>query len=111
MTMEKHPDDKKPVVEYTAKITLPNGEVIEKTVSTEGDFPSLEEFDLSTRDGLLRDFDLLEKTVLETIRKLNGELSREYLDASSKKTGNKSSIHFIGSRVWTDFHSCIWLAC
>ena len=87
--MEKHPDDKKPVVEYTAKITLPNGEVIEKTVSTEGDFPSLEEFDLSTRDGLLRDFDLLEKTVLETSRKLNGELSREYLDASSKKTKTK----------------------
>lgn len=109
--MEKHPDDKKPVVEYTAKITLPNGEVIEKTVSTEGDFPSLEEFDLSTRDGLLRDFDLLEKTVLETSRKLNGELSREYLDASSKKTENKSSIHFIGSRVRTDIHSCIWPAC
>lgn len=109
--MEKHPDDKKPVVEYTAKITLPNGEVIEKTVSTEGDFPSLEEFDLSTRDGLLRDFDLLEKTVLETSRKLNGELSREYLDASSKKNENKSSIHFIGIRVRTDFHSCIWLAC
>ncbi len=87
--MEKHPDDKKPVVEYTAKITLPNGEVIEKTVSTEGDFPSLEEFDLSTRDGLLRDFDLLEKTVLETSRKLNGELSREYLDASSKKKKRK----------------------
>lgn len=109
--MEKHPDDKKPVVEYTAKITRPNGEVIEKTVSTEGDFPSLEEFDLSTRDGLLRDFDLLEKTVLETSRKLNGELSREYLDASSKKNENKSSIHFIGSRVRTDIHSCIWLAC
>lgn len=54
--MDKHPDDKKPVVEYTAKITLPNGEVIEKTVSTQGDFPSLEDFDLSTRDGLLHDF-------------------------------------------------------
>ncbi len=39
MTIEKHPDDKKPVVEYTPKITLPNGEVIEKTVSTVGDFP------------------------------------------------------------------------
>lgn len=83
--MEKHPDDKKPVIEYTAKITLPNGEVIEKTVSTEGAFPSLEDFDLSTRDGLLHDFDLLEKTVLETSRKLNRELSREFLDASSKK--------------------------
>lgn len=85
MTMEKQPDNKKPVVEYTAKITLPNGEVIEKTVSTEGDFPSLEDFDLSTREGLLRDFDLLEKAVLETSRKLNGELSREFMDISSKK--------------------------
>lgn len=83
--MKKHPDDKKPVVEYTAKITLPNGEVIEKTISTVGAFPSLEDFDLSTREGFLQDFDLLEKAVLETSRKLNGELSREYLDASSKK--------------------------
>ena len=58
MTMEKHPDDKKPVVEYTAKITLPNGEVIEKTVSTVGTFLSLEDFDHSTRDGFLKDFDL-----------------------------------------------------
>lgn len=83
--MDKHPDDKKPVIEYTAKITLPNGEVIEKTVSTVGSFPSLEDFDLSTREGLLKDFDLFEKTILQTSRKLNGELSREYLDASSKK--------------------------
>lgn len=83
--MEKHPNDKKPVVEYTAKITLPNGEVIERTVSTVGTFPSLEDFDLSTREGFLQDFDLLEKTVLEASRKLNGELSRKYLDASSKK--------------------------
>ena len=88
--MEKHPNDKKPVVEYTAKITLPNGEVIEKTVSTVGTFPSLEDFDLSTREGFLQDFDLLEKTVLETSRKLNGELSREYLDASSKKNRKRS---------------------
>ena len=34
MTLEKHPDEKKPVIEYTAKITLPNGEVIERTVPT-----------------------------------------------------------------------------
>lgn len=27
MTLEKHPDEKKPVIEYTAKITLPNGGV------------------------------------------------------------------------------------
>lgn len=70
-----------------------------------------EDFDLSTREGLLNDFDLLEKTVLETSRKLNGELSREYLDASSKKTGNKSDINFIGIRIRADSHSCIWRTC
>lgn len=83
--MSQHPDNKKPVVEYIAKITLPNGEVIEKSVSTVGDFPSLEEFDLSTREGFLEDFDRLENAVLETSRKLNGEISREFLGASSKK--------------------------
>lgn len=83
--MAKHLDDKKTVVEYTAKITLPNGEVIEKSVSAMGDFPSPEDFDLSTRDGFLQDFDQFEKTVLEASRKLNGEISREFLDASSKK--------------------------
>lgn len=83
--MTNHPDDKKPVVEYTAKITLPNGEVIEKSVSAIGDFPSLEEFDLSTREGFLQDFDQFEKAVLEASRKLNGEISREFLDVSSKK--------------------------
>lgn len=82
---EQHPEDKKPIVEYTAKITLPNGEVVEKTVSTIGDFPSLEEFDLSTREGLLRDFDSLEKAVLETSRKLNEEISKGFLEKSSKK--------------------------
>lgn len=85
--MNHNSDDnsKKPVVEYIAKITMPNGEVIEKSASTVGDFPSLAEFDLSTREGFLADFDLLEKAVLETSRKLNSEISQEFLDSSSKK--------------------------
>lgn len=82
--------DKKPVVEYIAKITLPSGEVIEKSVSTIGEFPSLEEFDLSTRDGFLRDFDQLEKAILESSRKLNNEISREFLDESSKKNRRRT---------------------
>lgn len=83
--MSQHTDNNKPVVEYIAKITLPNGEIIEKTVSTVGNFPSPEEFDLSTREGFLEDFDQLEKAVLETSRKLNSELSKEFLESSSKK--------------------------
>lgn len=85
--MKQHSDDKKPVIEYIAKITLSNGETIEKSVSTAGDFPSPEDFDLSTRDGFLEDFDCLEKTILETSRKLNREISEEFLGASSKKNG------------------------
>lgn len=87
--MNQHSDNQKPVVEYIAKITLPNGEVIEKSVSTVGDFPSLEDFDLSTKEGFLEDFDRLEKAVLETSRKLNGEISKGFLDASSKKNRNR----------------------
>lgn len=85
--MNHNSDDnsKKPVVEYIAKITMPNGEVIEKSASTVGDFPSLAEFDLSTREGFLADFDLLEQAVLETSRKLNSGISQEFLDSSSKK--------------------------
>ena len=78
-------NSKKPVVEYIAKITLPNGEVIERSASTVGEFPPPEEFDLSTREGFLADFDLLEKAVLETSRKLNSKISQEFLGTSSKK--------------------------
>lgn len=85
MNHNSNSNSQKPIVEYTAKITMPNGEVIEKSVSTVGDFPSLEEFDLSTREGFLADFDLLEKAVLETSRKLNSEISQGFLDTSSKK--------------------------
>ena len=77
--------NQKPVIEYIARITMPDGEVVEKSASTVGDFPSPEEFDLSTREGFLADFDLLEKAVLETSRKLNRKLSEEFLDSSSKK--------------------------
>ena len=81
--------NQKPVVEYIARITMPDGKVVEKSAATVGDFPSLEEFDLSTREGFLADFDLLEKAVLETSRKLNRKISEEFLDSSSKKNRMK----------------------
>ncbi|MDO5336814.1 MAG: hypothetical protein Q4E89_05040 [Eubacteriales bacterium] len=96
--MKQHSDDKKPVIEYIVKITLSNGETIEKSVPTISDFPSLEDFDLSIRDGFLEDFDRLEKTILETSRKLNCEISKEFLGASSKKTENPRKNSLSGSR-------------
>lgn len=87
-----NPSDKnnnKPIVEFSARITLPDGQVIEKTVSTTGDFPSPEDFDLSTREGFLADFDALEKAVLEARNKIGEEISGEFLKDSSKKNSPK----------------------
>lgn len=97
--MKNQTNSKKPVVEYTAKITLPNGEIIEKTVSAEGEFPFPEDFDLSTREGLLHDFNLFEKVVLESSRKLNGELTSELFDAASKKTEPKVRLTSLDSET------------
>ena len=86
------PSDKnnnRPIVEFSARITLPDGQVIEKTVSTTGDFPSPEDFDLSTREGFLADFDALEKAVLEARNKIGEEISGEFLRDSSKKNSPK----------------------
>lgn len=87
-----NPSDKnnnKPVVEFSARITMPDGRIIEKTVSTEGDFPSPEDFDLSTREGFLADFDALERAVLEARNKIGEEISNEFLKDSSKKKSTK----------------------
>ena len=111
MNHNSNSNSQKPIVGYTAKITMPNGEVVEKSVSTVGDFPSLEEFGLSTREGFLADFDLLEKAVLETGRKLNSEISQGFLDTSSKKTGRTRKRSLIRFRGRAHFFSRIWNAC
>ena len=46
-------------VKFTAEIIDDNGNVVGKRTSEEEGIPSMEEFALSTRDGFLRDFDLL----------------------------------------------------
>ena len=76
-------------MEFSARITLPDGEVIEKTVSTTGDFPSPEDFDLSTREGFLADFDAFEKAILEARNRIGEEISGEFLKDSSKKNSPK----------------------
>ena len=79
-------------IEFTAKITGPDGQVVEKTVSTMGDLPSLEDFDLSTMEGFLSDFDTLEKAIIEARNKIGKEMAAEYLEQVSKKNGLKQSL-------------------
>ncbi len=75
-------------VEFIARITDADGQVIEKTVSASDGFKSSDDFDLSTRDGFLADFDALEKAVLEARNKAAEEISSGFLELASKK--NKS---------------------
>lgn len=76
---------KKAKVEFVARITDADGQVVEKVVSASGGFPSSDDFDLSTKEGFLADFDALEKAVLEARNKAASEISEEYLGLISKK--------------------------
>ena len=72
-------------VRFTAEIIDNNGNVVGKRTSEEEGIPSMEEFDLSTRDGFLRDFDLLEKAVLKARNQIGADITDELLDATLKK--------------------------
>ncbi len=48
-------------VKYTAEIVDDSGKVIGIRTSEASGIPSLDSFDLSTREGFLRDFDTMEK--------------------------------------------------
>ena len=81
-------DNSKAKIEFIARITDADGQVIEKTVSASEGFKSSDDFDLSTREGFLNDFDALEKAVLEARNKAAAEISTGFLELASKK--NKS---------------------
>ena len=72
-------------VKFTAEIIDDNGNVVGKRTSEEEGIPSMEEFDLSTRDGFLRDFDLLEKAVLKARNQIGADITDELLDSTLKK--------------------------
>ena len=77
-------------VKFTAEIIDDNGNVVGKRTSEEEGIPSMEEFDLSTRDGFLRDFDLLEKAVLKAGNQIGADITDELLDGTLKKTAYHS---------------------
>lgn len=71
-------------VRFTAEIIDNNGNVVGKRTSEEEGIPSMEEFDLSTRDGFLRDFDLLEKAVLKARNQIGADITDELLTGTLK---------------------------
>ncbi len=76
---------KSPKVEITARITMPDGQVIESVASGDGNIPLPKDFDNSTREGFLRDFDALESSIISARDKATSGLAENYLKEASKK--------------------------
>lgn len=72
-------------VKFTAEIIDDDGNVVGKRTSEEGGIPSMETFDISTKEGFLRDFDLLEKAVLKARNQVGSDAADEILTGAIKK--------------------------
>ena len=95
-------------LELVARITLPDGRVVEKKVEAVGGIPAPEEFDTSDRDGFLATYDRFERSVIDArdlciARKTCFDLESEaeyghflFVFLRNKgKLGSKNGIHFI----------------
>ena len=78
-------EKKSPKVEITARITMPDGQVIESVALSNGAIPLPEDFDNSTREGFLRDFDALESSIISARDKATSGLAENYFNEVSKK--------------------------
>ena len=72
-------------LEFVARITMPNGEVIERRVTADDKIPAPEDFDISSKDGFLESFDAIEKVTLEARNRIAKDITEAYLEEVSKK--------------------------
>lgn len=78
---------KKAKLEFIARITTTDGNVIEKSVEAAGGIPAPDDFDTTTKEGFLASFDAFEKATLEARNKIGEAITEEYLGDVSKKNG------------------------
>jgi hypothetical protein len=72
-------------LEFVARITLPNGEVIERRVTAADGMPAPDDFDISSKDGFLESFDAMEKVTLEARNRIAKDIAEAYLEEVSEK--------------------------
>jgi hypothetical protein len=78
-------------LEFVARITMPDGKVIERRVAAADTIPAPDDFDTSSTSGFLDSFDVLEQATLEARNRIAQEITEAFLDEVSKKT--KSEHH------------------
>jgi len=76
-------------LEFIARITMPDGKVIERSVEADGGIPTPDGFDMSTKQGFLESFDTYEKAAIEARNRAAEEITEEYLAEVSKKNALK----------------------
>lgn len=77
--------NKRAKLEFTARITMEDGTVIEKTVVAEGGVPDSKDIDVHTLDGFRKTFDDYERAALKARNQIGEAITQEYLDEVKKK--------------------------
>lgn len=76
-------------LEIIARISDDNGNVIEKKIRLDQAIPNVEDFDLSTREGFLRDFDDLERNIINARNQMGDQITAAFMEEASKKNSRK----------------------
>ncbi len=96
-------------VKYTAEIVDDSGKVIGIRTSEADGIPSVDSFDLSTREGFLRDFDAMEKAILKARTELDEDVAEEILSSTAKKAGIKQRKENRGRvGAWANLCAVLW---
>lgn len=82
---EKYKNNEKASLEFIARITTKDGRVIEKVVKMDDAIPDMDDFDLCTKDGFLKDFDVMEKSLIKARDSVTSGIAEKYLEESAKK--------------------------
>ena len=72
-------------VRFTAEIIDDAGKVVKSRMKESNGMPGLEEFDLSTEEGFLRDFDQLERAILAARNQIGKDITEDVLSAAAAK--------------------------
>ncbi len=78
-------------LEFIARITTPDGKVIERSVKAPEGIPTPNDFDMSSKHGFLESFDAYEQAALKARNQICEDITQEYLAEVSKKNGGKKT--------------------
>ena len=76
---------------FIARAIGKDGTVIEKEIRLDDALPNVADFDLSTMEGFRRDFDQLERSILDARKQITEGLTEEYMEEASKKNREAKS--------------------